>query len=121
MDFMTAVRTCVQQKYADFSGRARRSEYWWFVLFNIILGIVAAIIDKGILGSEMGLIGIIVSLALLIPGIAVGVRRLHDLGKSGWWLLVALIPLIGAIILIWWFIQEGTPGDNEYGPNPDTA
>jgi uncharacterized membrane protein YhaH (DUF805 family) len=85
------------------SGRARRKEYWFFVLFNIIISIVLAVID-GVTGSfspeaGMGLLGGIYTLAVLIPGIAVSVRRLHDTERSGWWLLIALVPLIGAIVL----------------------
>ncbi len=119
MDFTTAVRTCLS-KYADFSGRARRSEYWYFVLFNLVVGIVASILDN-ILGTDMdtgsGVIGGLASLALLLPGLAVGVRRLHDISRSGWWILVGLIPLVGWIILIVWFVQD-SHGDNEHGPSP---
>jgi uncharacterized membrane protein YhaH (DUF805 family) len=113
MDFATAVKTVLMQKYANFSGRAIRSEYWWWVLFAIIASIVLGVVDY-ILGVQ--LLGSIFSLATLIPGIAVGVRRLHDLDKSGWWLLIAFIPLIGFILLIYWFAQPGTPGPNRFGP-----
>jgi uncharacterized membrane protein YhaH (DUF805 family) len=112
MDFATAVRTVVMQKYANFSGRAIRSEYWWFVLAYIVAYLVVAIVDY-VLGVQ--LLTAILSLALLIPSIAVGVRRLHDLDKSGWWLLLGLIPLVG-LILIYWFAQPGTPGPNRFGP-----
>jgi uncharacterized membrane protein YhaH (DUF805 family) len=123
MSFQDAVRTCLQQKYVDFSGRARRSEFWYFVLFYVIVGFVAGIIDS-ILGTRgsatmggTGLVGGIVSLALLLPGLGVGVRRLHDTGRSGWWILLGLIPLVGAIILIVFYAQDSQP-DNQYGPNP---
>ena len=120
MSFQDAVRTCLQQKYVDFSGRARRSEYWYFFLFTIIVSIVAGIID-GILGtrnsSGTGLVGAIASLALLLPGLGVGARRLHDTGRSGWWLLIGLIPLVGAIVLLVFFVQDSQT-DNQYGPNP---
>jgi uncharacterized membrane protein YhaH (DUF805 family) len=121
MSFQDAVRTCLQQKYAAFSGRARRSEYWYFVLFTIIVSIVASIIDS-ILGTRntagaTGLVGAIASLALLLPGIGVGIRRLHDTGRSGWWLLIGLIPIVGAIVLIVFFVQDSQP-DNQYGANP---
>jgi uncharacterized membrane protein YhaH (DUF805 family) len=121
MSFQDAVRTCLQQKYADFNGRARRSEYWFFVLFYAIVRIVANIIDS-IIGTRdfagnNGLLGILVALALLVPGLAVGVRRLHDTGRSGWWLLIALIPLVGAIVLLVFFVQD-SHADNQYGPNP---
>lgn len=115
MDFTTAVRTCLQ-KYANFTGRARRSEYWWFVLFNILVAVVAGIVDGALFGAQV--LGTIVALALLIPGIAVGVRRLHDLDKSGWWMLLVLIPLIGALVLIFFFVQKGTDGANRFGPDP---
>ncbi|RYH07284.1 DUF805 domain-containing protein [Tropicimonas sp. IMCC6043] len=111
MTFQDAVKTCLTQKYVDFSGRARRSEYWWFVLFVFIGNIIFGIIGIDLLGALW-------SLALLLPGIAVGVRRLHDLDKSGWWLLIALIPLIGLLVLIYFFVQPGTRGANQYGPEP---
>lgn len=105
----------VKENYANFNGRARRSEYWYFALVNVIISIVLAIVDS-IIGMQ--LLGGIYSLALLIPSIAVGVRRLHDIGKSGWMLLVALIPLVGAIWLIILFCKEGDSGPNEYGADP---
>jgi len=121
MSFQDAVRTCLQQKYVDFSGRARRSEYWFFVLFYVIARIVANIIDsiigtRGFLGGN-GLLGTLLALALLLPGLAVAVRRLHDTGRSGWWVLIGLIPLVGAIVLIVFFVQD-SQGENQYGPNP---
>ena len=121
MSFQDAVRVCLTQKYVDFSGRARRSEYWYFVLFGIIVSVVAGVID-GILGTRntlgsYGLIGGLASLALLLPNLGVGARRLHDTGRSGWWLLIGLVPLIGWIVLIVFFVQDSQP-DNQYGPNP---
>lgn len=111
----------VLKKYAVFTGRARRSEYWFFTLFNFLIALVLGFID-GIFGtvSELGIgmLGFIYGLAVLVPGIAVGVRRLHDTGKTGWWLLLAFIPIIGAIILIVFFVQDSEAGENEYGPNP---
>ena len=112
MDFATAVKTVVMQKYANFSGRAIRSEYWWFILAYIIAYLVLGIVDY-VLGAQ--LLTAILSLALLIPSLAVGVRRLHDLDKSGWWLLLGFVPIIG-LILIYWFAQPGTPGANRFGP-----
>ena len=112
MDFATAVKTVVMQKYANFSGRAIRSEYWWFILADSIAYLVLVIVDY-VLGAQ--LLTAILSLALLIPSIAVGVRRLHDLDKSGWWLLLGFVPIIG-LILIYWFAQPGTPGANRFGP-----
>ena len=112
----------VLKQYTDFSGRARRTEYWMFVLFNIILATVAMGIDKlfGLTfgGGQYGFLNVLYALAVLIPSIAVGVRRLHDIGKSGWMMLIGFIPVIGAIWLIVLFIFAGTPGENEYGANP---
>ncbi len=105
----------VMKQYADFEGRARRKEYWMFVLFNMIFAFGVGIID-GLMGS-MILSGIYM-LAIIIPSIAVGVRRLHDVGKSGWMMLVAFIPLIGGIWLLILFVTDGEPGDNLYGANP---
>ncbi len=106
----------VLKQYADFNGRARRQEYWMFILFNIIFSIAAGGLDS-ILGT-WGAIGGIYALAVLLPSLAVGVRRLHDIGKSGWMLLVVLIPIIGAIWLIILFATEGAHGSNEYGADP---
>lgn len=114
----------VLKKFAVFNGRSRRSEYWYFVLFNIIIAFVLGFID-GMLGmvssNGLGLLGGIYSLAVLIPGIAVSIRRLHDTDRSGWWLLIALIPFVGAIVLIVFMATDGTPGDNKYGANPKGA
>lgn len=112
----------VLKKYAEFSGRSQRAEYWYFVLFNIIIVFVLVFID-GIIGtfdpvSGYGLISGLYTLAVLIPAIAVGVRRLHDVGKSGWMLLIGLIPLIGFIWLIILMVTDSNPVNNKYGPNP---
>ena len=114
MDFQTAVRTCLN-KYVTIEGRARRSEYWWFVLFNIGGGIILSIVDS-VLGIQ--LLNGLWTLALLLPSICVGVRRLHDRDMSGWWLLLGFIPVIGAIILIVWFASRGTAGPNRFGSDP---
>jgi len=110
----------VLKKYTEFTGRARRKEYWMFVLFNIIISVVLSIIDRVIGNPEMGLgiLGTLYALAVLLPSLAVGVRRLHDTGRSGWWLLIGLIPCIGFIVLIIFTVQDSQPGDNQYGPNP---
>ena len=112
----------VLKQYADFNGRARRKEYWMFVLFNIIFAVVAVILDNifgtAIEGIGYGLFYILYALAVLIPGIAVSVRRLHDIGKSGWMILIALIPLIGVIWLLVLMVTDSSPGENKYGPNP---
>ena len=113
----------VLKKYAVFSGRAQRAEYWYFFLFSIIISFVLGIID-GVIGfgvgtiMGMGILSGIYSLAVLIPGLAVSVRRLHDIGKSGWMLLILLIPLIGIIWLLILFVINSDPGENKYGPNP---
>jgi uncharacterized membrane protein YhaH (DUF805 family) len=107
------------KKYAVFSGRARRKAYWMFVLFNVIIAFALAFIE-GLVGGP-GVLGILYSLAVLIPGIAVSVRRLHDTNRSGWWLLIGLIPLIGAIVLLVFAVQDSQPGANQYGPNPKVA
>src|SRR5688572_31168375 len=103
------------KQYIDFSGRAQRMEFWMFVLFNFLVSLGLAIIDA-IIG--LGFLSPLYSLAVLIPSLAVGVRRLHDTGRSGWWLLIGLIPLIGIIILIVFWVQDSQPGDNAFGPNP---
>lgn len=112
----------VLKKYAVFSGRSQRAEYWFFFLFNIIISIVLAMLDGmfGTMSAEagMGLLGGLYTLAVLIPGIAVTIRRLHDTGRSGWWILIAFVPFIGAIILLVFMVLDSQPGSNEYGPNP---
>jgi uncharacterized membrane protein YhaH (DUF805 family) len=115
----------VLKQYADFSGRARRKEYWMFVLFNMIFTIVAMILDN-VLGIAMEGIGYgplygLYALAMLIPGLAVAVRRLHDVGKSGWMILIALIPLIGSIWLLVLMVTDSNAGENQYGQNPKEA
>jgi uncharacterized membrane protein YhaH (DUF805 family) len=113
----------VLKKYTVFTGRARRREYWMFVLFNIIISVVLSIIDRVIGNPEMGLgiLGTLYALAVLVPSLAVGVRRLHDTNRSGWWLLIGLIPCIGFIVLIIFTVQDSQAGDNQYGPNPKAA
>ena len=105
----------VRDNYANFNGRASRQEYWMFFLFNMIFAIVIIGIDI-ILG--LGFLNIIYSLVVMIPGIAVGIRRLHDIGKSGWMVLIVLIPCIGAFWLLYLMVQDSSPLDNEYGPSP---
>lgn len=109
----------VLRNYAVFSGRARRKEYWMFVLFNVIFGGVAVVIDNAIgSGEPSGVVSGLYSLAVVIPSIAVTVRRLHDVGKSGWWILIAIVPLIGSIWLLVLLASDSEPGENQYGPNP---
>ncbi|MFP3975564.1 MAG: DUF805 domain-containing protein [Dehalococcoidia bacterium] len=106
----------VLKKYAVFSGRARRKEYWMFVLFNAIIAFVLAFAEVFVGGP--GVLANLYTLAVLIPSVAVSVRRLHDITRSGWWLLVGLIPLIGTILLLIFMVQDSESGDNQYGPNP---
>ncbi len=105
------------KQYADFSGRARRKEYWMYILFYIIFYIVAAVLD-GFMGSMI--LTAVLSLGLLVPSIAIAARRLHDTGRSGWWQLIALIPVIGSIVLIV-FLAQDSHEENAYGPNPKLA
>ncbi|GEM77093.1 DUF805 domain-containing protein [Vibrio sagamiensis] len=105
----------VLKKYAVFSGRARRKEYWMFILVNFIISLLLGFVD-GLLGTIF--IGYIYALAVFIPGIAVAIRRLHDTGRTGWWLLIGFIPLIGLIVLIVFTVSEGDKGSNEYGSDP---
>ena len=115
----------VLKKYAVFGGRARRKEYWYFFLFSMIISIVLTIIDgvTGSLSTEagMGILSGIYTLGVLIPSIAVAVRRLHDINRSAWWLLLALIPFIGAIVLIVFLASDSNPEENQYGANPKGA
>lgn len=104
MDFVTALKTCFS-KYATFEGRARRSEFWWFYLAIFVGGLIPVV-------------GYIIGLATLIPSLAVGARRLHDTGRSGWNLLWMLLPVIGTILLIIWWAKDGQAEDNQYGANP---
>ena len=110
----------VLKKYAVFKGRARRSEFWYYTLFYIIVSIILSIISS-MMGDKKGIIGIVYSLGLFIPGLAVGVRRLHDIGKSGWMILINLIPLIGFIWFIVLATKDSDPLENKYGPNPKMA
>lgn len=111
-------------KYSQFDGRSRRSEYWYFTLFNALIGIAAGIV-AGILASILGewavFLAYIPALYFLIPGIAVAIRRLHDTGKSGWFLLIGLIPILGSLALLFFMVQDSEPGANQYGPNPKNA
>ena len=110
------------RNYANFRGRARRKAYWMFFLFNLIAAFLFGIIDAaaGTFDevSGLGLFGALYSLAIFIPYLALTVRRLHDTGRSGWWMLIAVLPLIGVVVLFIFSVLDGTPGENEYGPNP---
>jgi len=116
MDFMQAVKS-VLSNYANFNGRARRSEFWWFYLAMILAFIVAGFID-GLIFGTIGLFYIVVALGVIIPSLALTFRRLHDTGKSAWWLLISLIPLIGGLALLYFYIQDSQEGENQFGPDP---
>ena len=121
MKFEEAVRR-VLNNYANFSGRARRSEYWYFILFNMIVegvfNLLSTKLDGNFLGTMIGIIAGVYGLAILVPSLAVAWRRLHDTGRSGWLYLLLLIPLVGSIILLVFLCQDSQPGSNQYGPNP---
>lgn len=111
MTFTDSIKTCFS-KYADFNGRARRSEYWWFFLFIVLGSIAASVIDDTV--------NLLFTLATLLPSLAVAARRLHDIGRSGWWLLLGFIPLIGALVLIYFMVLEGE-GENRFGEPVEVA
>jgi uncharacterized membrane protein YhaH (DUF805 family) len=114
MSFADSIRTCFT-KYAEFKGRASRPEYWWFVLFYLIVYIASAII-AGAVDSSWPIV--VVGLAFILPLLAAAVRRLHDTGRSGWWYFIWLVPLAGPIIVIVFLATQGNPGANQYGSPP---
>ena len=121
MGFSQAVKTCFS-KYATFSGRARRSEFWRFaqliLIISFLLGFIPVIIRFFILDFIIKMLEILAWLVFLIPSLAVSARRLHDIGKSGWWLLLGFIPIAGPIVLLVWFCTDSQPGENQWGANP---
>ncbi|HHQ4540536.1 DUF805 domain-containing protein [Aeromonas veronii] len=110
----------VLKQYAVFSGRARRTEYWMFVLCNVIVMLLLGMVDK-LIGGDNELISSIYSLAVLLPSLAVAARRLHDTDRSAWWLLLGLIPVIGTLVLIYFMICNGQQGPNRFGDDPKAA
>ena len=108
-DIQKAVKTCFK-KYVDFNGRAARPEFWWFVLFQIVVSVVLGMVSTSLQGLG--------NLVMLLPGLAVGARRLHDIDKSAWWMLLWLIPILGWIVLIYWAAQPGDAAANKYGEPP---
>lgn len=114
------------KKYAQFSGRSQRAEYWMFFLFNLIISYVPYLIGRAMMASDAGggagialvILSLLYDLAVFIPAMAVFARRMHDTGRSGWWWLIGLIPIIGGIVLIVWLATDGEPGSNQYGSNP---
>ncbi len=109
----------VLQRYAKFDGRAGRAEFWWFVLANFLAYVVLAILMQ--ISSIFLILYVVYALALIVPSLAVAIRRLHDTDKSGWMILLGLIPFVGFIILLVFYIQEGTNGPNNYGAGPEPA
>jgi len=124
MNFPNAIRTVLKQ-YATFSGRASRAEFWYWVLGVLLVSIVLAVIEGLLIAPAMGFrafdpeagqpLSLIMSLAIFLPSTAVAVRRLHDTGRAGWWFFIQLVPLLGTLILLWWYVQPGTAQPNEYG------
>jgi uncharacterized membrane protein YhaH (DUF805 family) len=103
------------RKYADFGSRSRRKEYWFFVLFTFLISLGVGVVDAV---AGLGFLMIIYMLAVLIPGIAVTIRRLHDTGRSGWWILINFVPVIGFLVLLFFMVQDSEAGENQYGPDP---
>lgn len=118
MSFADAIKTCLS-KYADFSGRARRSEYWFFSL-GIFLAYIGCFIITALVKPIGILLLVVLVLGAIVPAIAVSIRRLHDTGKSGWFVLISLVPFVGGIILLVFQLSDSGP-DNQYGPNPKGA
>ena len=118
----------IKNKYAQFAGRASRSEFWYFALFYFILSFILGAIDTFVINpmlggttlesAQGGILLLLVALGLLIPIISLSIRRLHDIGKSGWWLLISLIPIIGALVLLYFYVCDSQAGSNMYGENP---
>ncbi|MFD0316565.1 DUF805 domain-containing protein [Streptomyces flavalbus] len=106
------------KKYAEFSGRARRKEYWMFMLIAALIYVVLIVVGLAVGGAEAVWIPGIFGIAMLVPGLAVAVRRLHDIGRTGWWLLVGVIPIVGDIVLLVFSCLDSQPGVNKHGPNP---
>ncbi|MBD3807717.1 MAG: DUF805 domain-containing protein [Epsilonproteobacteria bacterium] len=125
MTFGESINTCLKQKYADFDGRASRSEYWWFALFQFLIYLVLTLVTGGIINYETGemnsfgaIVLLLAVLALIVPAIAAAVRRLHDTDKSGWWYLISFIPYVGGIILLVLLALPGTSEPNRFGEVP---
>lgn len=115
--FMTALK-----KYATFSGRSRRSEYWQFFLVYVVILVAASAVDTMLIADDgMGALTGLVAFGLLLPSLAVTVRRFHDIGKSGWWFFINLVPVVGPLLLLYFMAQDGQAQENAYGPNPKAA
>jgi uncharacterized membrane protein YhaH (DUF805 family) len=130
MSFTEAIQA-VWSKYATLQGRATRPEFWWWVLFVMLLNVATGIIDRTIIWPGLGFgmhdmttgqpLSLIVALVLIIPGLCVTVRRFHDIDRSGWWLLIILIPIIGVLVYLFWVTRPSTDGDNRFGPPSGSA
>lgn len=115
-DIVAIVKSVILKNYCNFEGRATRAEFWWFFLFNFLVGIVFSLF-----GTKVGpVLSSIWGLAILLPQLGLSIRRLHDINRSGWWILLGLIPLVGTIVLIIWWAKEGDSAENQYGPVPTT-
>ncbi|WP_420854557.1 DUF805 domain-containing protein [Sneathiella marina] len=127
MGMVGAVKS-VLSNYVNFSGRAARPEYWWWALAVFIIMFIAGILDAVVIAPMLGLnavddasvspLSVIILLAIFLPNLAVAVRRLHDTDRSGWWILLFLVPIIGFFLLLFWYVSKGTEGDNRFGPPP---
>jgi len=115
--FADAIRKCFNN-YATFSGRARRSEYWWFALFAVIVGVVLEGLLAATKSPIFGILFAVFWLAIIIPTLAVTVRRLHDTGRSGWWYFIILVPFIGGLVLFVFTLMDSQPQQNQFGPSP---
>ncbi len=120
LTFQEAVQRALTLNYCNFNGRSSRSEYWWFFLFTFVLGVLVGVVST-FSDTLYSVVSAVVNLALLLPGLGLAVRRLHDIDKSGWNLLLAFIPIVGAIILIVWFVKESDLQPNKYGEVPNVA
>ncbi len=130
MGIQRAVKRCLTEKYATFSGRASRAEYWWFTLAVFLISIAVAIMEMALFSPSMpglsadslpdgdGPVTVLLGLAVFLPGLGVAVRRLHDTGHSGWWVLLGFVPIIGSLVLLWWYISPSQQGANRYGAQP---
>ena len=119
MQLIEAWKLVVLQRFAKFDGRAGRSEFWWFVLANVLVYVALLVLAR--VSSVFLILYFVYAIAVIVPSLALAIRRLHDTNKSGWFLLLGFIPLVGAIILLVFYIQEGTPGPNDYGIAPEPA
>jgi uncharacterized membrane protein YhaH (DUF805 family) len=111
-------KTVVTKHYNDFDGRARRAEFWWYMLVFVVIDVALALVQ---LPTHTKILTALLGLGLFVPTVGVYVRRLHDIGKSGWWLLVGLVPVIGIGVVLYWWAQPGTSGPNEFGPDPKAS